>query len=281
MLNSSIPLVADMNGRLSVSDQERLVSREVSGDTEKIVYLVPQLVELKDGKPVFRDVRASATIKKENGRIVSISRRSDLEQQAAARDAAMKKFGGQRYKLTKSTEVRFKPQGEKGCQVDQKILELTEDSQGKITDQLVTYDSSFCQKLKPTIDRIGSNNASECGTLLSAVESALAARRKELSSEGKKFSPGYVEAPNAPSNSLISSSSALMGCISEANGGYPMGGYGGYGYGGIGAIPNYSGFGRADGGAIAGTTGQGRADGGAIAGGPVPASAGKTQKGAR
>lgn len=281
MAAGPIPLVADMNGRLTVADQERLVSREVKGDTENIVYLESQFVELKDGKPVFRDVRKNATIKRENGRIVSILRSAgDLKQQAALREEAMKDFGVNGYKLTKSMEVRFKPKGERGCQVDQKLLVTSEDAQGNKTEQVVTYDAAFCERIKPMIDRIGLNNVSECGSLLTAAEGAMIVRRNELSGEKKKFVPGFTEIPSVPSSGVISLSSAVMGCISEMQSGYPSFGYGGYGYGGIGSI-YHPGSGGVYGGGNGGAIPANRADGGAIMGGPVPVNSGKNQKGTR
>lgn len=231
----SAPIVVGLDGKVSNVDQVKIVSRETKGDKETIVYKEKQIVGYKDGKPVFETVRSTVVLNRVNGQIVSIEKPQDLKRQAAMRAEAKKKFNNIDYKLIKSFETSFKSTGGNGCQTEQKILTLTQDEKGKQVETFVNYDADFCERIKPAIDRVGLNNAAECGSFLSIAEKALTARKAELQKEGKKFQAalGIDDSVNMKQQvNTMSLSLAVSDCIREARGGYPdmgMGMFGVYG----------------------------------------------------
>jgi hypothetical protein len=225
------------DGKLNVFQQDRIISRETKGDTETIEFKSDQLVNYEKGNPVYETVRKTVTIKRNGGQVVAIAHPQDVKKLAAGL-TAMKASGEKSdYKLLKSTETTFKSKSDGGCVTDQKAYVLTKDEKGNGTETQVTYDSAFCEGLKPTIARVGANNAAECGTLLSSAERIFNERNNALKAEGKTFAVSglmYGDAKESAkyANSTLTMSMAIANCVQEQQG---SGGLGGMGMPGMGA----------------------------------------------
>lgn len=239
--NSNVPFGITQDGKTNVLQQDRIVSRETKGDVETIEYKANQLAGYKDGKPYYEVVRKKMTIQRKDGQITSITSPYDLQKQAADRLGYQKLTGGKKldYKFFKSTETSFRPKKTGGCETEQKQYTMVKDEKGNEPETFVNYDAEFCDGLKPMIDRVGANNAAECGNMITAAELAFNKRNKALKAEGKQFTATYTMNADSKESAKFTMSTAVMSmsiaqCIQEHQnsvaGAYP--GYGLYGAGG-------------------------------------------------
>lgn len=207
-----------VDGKVNVFDQDRVISKKTEGDTETIEYKANQITGYKNGQGVLEMVRQTVVIKRQNGKIVSISHPQDLRRSAAQREEAKKLLGNEftNYDLLKTTETTFRETSDGRCETNQKEFVLAKDEKGKISDTLVTYDAALCDKLQPAISKIGKNNAKECGPLLATAERLIGERTQSLKADGKTLTLSYGTAKdNSTSMSLYSVSTAIAGCLAE------------------------------------------------------------------
>jgi len=251
------PFSLAIDGKTNVMQQDRIISRETKGDTETVEYKSNEILSYENGKPVYDNVRKIVIIKRKDGQIVAVTHPQDMKRQAEAR-AAVEKMAGKKMdlKMLKSVETTFKARPNGGCETDQKAFVVSKDEKGSESETQVTYDSAFCDGLKPTIARVGANNAAECGALISSAERVYKERSKALKAEGKKFvASGLMDGNEKESakfaNSTLTMSMAISLCIQEQQS--SMGGMGAMGMGGIGSVVGGMGYSGASGGLFAPT----------------------------
>lgn len=237
--NSNVPFGISQDGKTSVFEQDRIVSRETKGDVETVEYKVNQLAGYKDGKAYYEVVRKKMTIQRKDGQVVAITSPYDLKKQAIDR-AGYEKATGKKmdYAYFKSMETTFRPKKTGGCETDQKAYTTVKDEQGNGKETFVSYDAEFCDGLKPMIDRVGANNAAECGNMITAAELSFNKRNKALKAEGKQFMAAGSMNADSKESAKFTNSTAVMSmsialCVQEyqnsISGAYP--GYGMYGAG--------------------------------------------------
>ena len=246
------PFVVGGDGKTAITSQDRIVSRETKGNVETIVYKKNVMVGMDQNmKPIYEVQRETVTLRRDNGQVISISKAGDLKKQAAQREQFKKsEFGkqyGQDYKLIKSSDTTFK-HGGSGCETEQKMIYAVADEKGKDQDITVTYDKGFCDRIKPTISKIGANNAAECGPLISAAERAFETRATELKKEGKTLVNsglygfyGNTGKTQRAGDGALSMSMAIASCIGEGNPYAMNAGYYGKPSGSYGGIMGYTG----------------------------------------
>lgn len=238
--NPSVPFKLN-DGNVEVFDQGRIVSRETIGNVETIEYKVNEIVGYKNDKPVSEMVRKIVHIKRQGGKIASITHPQDLKRQAQGRAYLEKQFGKADFKLFKSLETTLKVDGNGLCETDQKAVIVVKDEKGNEAETQVTYDSGFCERLQPTLARIGNQNATECGHLISTAERLASERNKELKKDGKVFVANGVPDSKIESSTLGTSMAITM-CIQESQSAI-AGMSPGYGYGMGGGMGAYLGTG--------------------------------------
>lgn len=264
----------DNDGKTQVVDQNKIVSRSTKDGVEAITYKAKVMTAFKDGKPVYETERRTIYIKRDSsGRVVSVNKDMNLKMQIMNRDNFRKSEMGKNYKgaypLVKGTESTFVYNGD-SCEVNQNLYYEMKDENAKAEGK-VTYDKAFCDKLKPMISKMGSQNAAQCGNMIAMAQSLHEQRNNELKKEGKTLSAsGFYgafgnagEAPDAKTKQAATMSAFNIGaavslCASMNDAAQGMGPWGMGMYGaGIGMY-----------GAMVGEVGG-------IIGGPVKATKGK------
>ncbi|MFV8247821.1 hypothetical protein [Bdellovibrio bacteriovorus] len=277
------------DGKTNVLDSGKIVSRETKDGVETIVYKAKVMTGFKDGKPVFETDRKTVAIRRDDqGRVVAVNKDMNLKTQIQNRDAYLKTEWGKHakghYPLIKGTESTFTYDGD-SCDVAQSVYMQMQDENSKVESK-VTYDKVFCDRMKPMISKMGSQNAAQCGNLIGMAQGAFDQRNAELAKEGKSmaasafgmYADPYGGAPSsnaktkqAAQSSAFNIGGAIAMCASMADGGMGMmGGYYGMGMGGI--------MGASSGGMMGGTGGIVGTGG---IGGSVPAKAKTNQKDAK
>ncbi|WP_413558207.1 hypothetical protein [Bdellovibrio sp. HCB209] len=235
------------DGKTNVLDSGKIVSRDVKNGVETIVYKAKVMTGFKDGKPVFDTERRTVTLRRDDqGRVVAVNKDMNLKTQIQNRDAYQKTAWGQQskgnYPLYKGTESTFTYNGD-SCDVAQTVSMQMQDENSKVEGK-VTYDKAFCDRMKPMISKLGSQNAAQCGNLIGMAQSVYEQRNTELAKEGKSMMAsayGYLGGVEVASNAktkLAAQSSAfniggaIAMCASMSDGGVGMmGGYYGGGFG--------------------------------------------------
>lgn len=240
----------DNDGKTQVVDQSKIVSRSTKDGVEAITYKAKVATGFKDGKPVYETERKTIYIKRDSsGRVVSVNKDMNLKMQIMNRENFKKSDFGKNYKgaypLMKGTESTFTYNGD-SCEVNQNLYYEMKDENAKAEGK-VTYDKAFCDKLKPMISKMGSQNASQCGNMITMAQSLHDQRNNELKKEGKTLSASGIyggfgggEATDAKTKQAatmntfnIGAAVSLCATMNEAaNGMSPWGMYGGGMYGG-------------------------------------------------
>lgn len=237
------------DGKTNVLDSGKIISRETKDGVETIVYKAKVMTGFKDGKPVFETDRKTVSLRRDDqGRVVAVNKDMNLKSQIQNRDAYLKSEWGKNAKgsfpLVKGTESTFAYNGD-SCEVAQSAYLQMLDENSKVETK-VTYDKVFCDRMKPMISKMGSQNAAQCGSLIGMAQGAYDQRNQELAKEGKSMVAGAygmyadssVTASNAKTKQAAQSSAFNIGgaiamCASMADGGMGMmGGYYGTGMGG-------------------------------------------------
>ncbi|QDK36286.1 hypothetical protein [Bdellovibrio sp. NC01] len=211
------------DGKTQVLDSGRVISRATNGDTETITYKTKELRYDSTGKTMYETVKRTVQVKREGGKIVSVSKLYDVAQQAADQASFAKackdcqNFG--KWPLMKSAETTFAYDGKNGCAINQNVVLQMKDEKAS-PEAKVTFDKKFCDSLGPVMKQMGSQNAAQCGNLLSMAEGYFSQRSGELKKEGKSFYdysfPGADQKNKSPfSNSNISMQIAM--CASAEN----------------------------------------------------------------
>lgn len=235
------------DGKTNVLDSGKIISRETKDGVETIVYKAKVVTGFKDGKPVFETDRKTVSLRRDDqGRVVAVNKDMNLKSQIQNRDAYMKTEWGKNFKgnfpLVKGTESTFSYNGD-SCEVAQSAYMQMLDENSKVETK-VTYDKVFCDRMKPMISKMGSQNAAQCGSLIGMAQGAYDQRNQELAKEGKSMAAGAygvysgmetasnVKTKQAAQSSAFSIGGAIAMCASMADGGMGMmGGYYGMGMG--------------------------------------------------
>lgn len=178
------------DGKTQVMDSNRIISRANNGNVETITYKTKELRYDSTGKPMYETVKRTVEVKRDGGKIVSVNKLYDVNQQVSDRKAFEKSckdchlMGS--FPLMKSTETTFAYDGKNGCAINQNVILQMKDEKAQ-ADAKVTYDKKFCESLSPIMKQMGAQNAAQCGGLLSMAESYYNQRSAELKKEGKSF----------------------------------------------------------------------------------------------
>lgn len=179
------------DGKTIVHDSQRVVSRTTNDGIETIVYKVkePRFV---DGKQVFETVRKTVRIKRDGGKVVEVANDYDIKSQLRMREdfaksELAKSYKGEPFSLLKSAESKFIHNGD-SCETEQSAYFLIQDEKSPVEGK-VTFDKKFCDEIKPMISRMGTQNASQCGSLIAMAQGTFEKRNKELSKENKELFP--------------------------------------------------------------------------------------------
>lgn len=176
------------DGKIQVVDSNRIVSRANNGNVETITYKTKELRIDSTGKSIFETVKRTVEVKREDGKVVSVNKLYDLNQQIANKKSFEKvcKDCTANYPLMKSAETTFAYDGRNGCAINQNVILQMKDEKAQV-DAKVTYDKKFCESLNPIMKQMGAQNAAQCGGLLARAESYFNQRTAELKKEGKSF----------------------------------------------------------------------------------------------
>ena len=224
-------------GKTEVLDQKRIVSRENKDGVETIVYKAQEPRLDKEGRQfVMETVKRTVQIKRENGKVVSINKLWDVQKQIQdiknARANCPKCLESSSY--VKSMESTFSHDGN-NCDVNQETIYLVKDANSEAEAKL-TYDKKLCDTLAPMVQKMGSQNAAQCGDLLLKARFAYDKRAKELEKDNKSFFSMSQKIKNGNDLSLLDLSGKIAACTLQgmpAEYGMGFSGYGGVsgGYG--------------------------------------------------
>ncbi|MEK2647256.1 hypothetical protein [Bdellovibrio sp. BCCA] len=179
----------DPNGTTQIARPENIVSRENKNGVETITYKTRQVkmgAVWKPGQPFeYETVQKTVTIKRENGKIVSVNKDMDIPGQIKMRKQWEKNGFKGNFPYTKSMETTFAHNGS-DCEINQTLSYQMADEKAKVEGK-VMYDKEFCDKLAPIVKRMGSQNASQCVGLISSAQMTFEQRNKELKKDNKSF----------------------------------------------------------------------------------------------
>lgn len=179
----------DEKGATQISRPENIVSRSNKDGVETITYKTRQIKmdgTWKPGQPYeYETVQRTITIKRDNGKIVSVNKDMDLASQVRMRKLWEKNGFKGNYPFTKSMETTFSHNGS-NCDINQTLTYEMANENAKVEGKVV-YDKQFCDKLAPMVKRMGSQNASQCVGLIAQAQFAFDQRNKELQKDGRSF----------------------------------------------------------------------------------------------
>ena len=243
-LGGNAPFFFDENGKTKVILEGQIEKRTLENNLEnKIETLI-----YKSKMPYFNMttskyeeglVPQSVVItRNREGKLISISSPQDVSKQVER----AKLLGFTNVPVLKSTEANFSYKGS-DCFLNQTLNLVMQNENAKV-EKKVLYDKAFCDRLAPYINRMGSQNASQCASLIGLGQEAFDQRNKELAIEGKAFQEfNYLGTPAQQDKSNLNQAtfnlgSAIQTCalpnILAVGFGYPgPGSYGGFNpYGG-------------------------------------------------
>lgn len=179
----------DSSGATQVTRPENIVSRVNKDGVETITYKTRQIKMDGSWKPgqnyEYETVQRTIVVKRENGKIVSVSKDLDMANQIKMRKQLDKVGYAGKIPYTKSFETTFAHNGS-DCAINQNLTYEMADEKAKVEGK-VYYDKAFCDKLAPIVNRMGSQNASQCVGLIGQAQFTFSERNKELQKEGKSF----------------------------------------------------------------------------------------------
>ncbi|WP_374076439.1 hypothetical protein [Bdellovibrio bacteriovorus] len=179
----------DSSGATQISRPENIVSRVNKDGVETIIYKTRQIKMDGSWKPgqnyEYETVQRTIVVKRENGKIVSVGKEMDIPAQVKMRKQFEKSGFAGKFPYTKSFETNFSHNGS-NCNINQTLTYEMADEKAKVEGK-VNYDKEFCDKLAPIVNRMGSQNASQCVGLIGQAQFAFDQRNKELQKEGKSF----------------------------------------------------------------------------------------------
>lgn len=227
------------DGKTQVTDPSRVVSRQTQGDVETIVYKTKEPRMGTDGKMVMEVVKHTIQITRQGGKITSVNKLWDVNQQLSSRDAMAKACPDcSTMPLVKSMESTFNYDGD-NCSVNQDVTYQMKDANSPV-EAKVTYDKKFCDSLGPVLKQMGAQNAAQCANLFAIAQANFENREKELKTEKKSFQSGYFGMSSEKNPGKVNTNAnfdlgSKIAMCSMADG-WGMGMYGGIGMPGMGLM---------------------------------------------
>lgn len=134
------------------------------------------------------EVLSKLAITEEDGKITQVARFGDAEADKKIKNmygynGGVKMMG---LPFVKKTDISFEHEKE-GCHMTGSEITVANEDEKKADRVIVTYDKKTCDAISPILDRIGRQNALECGNLFSRIEESYKERSKEISKDGKEL----------------------------------------------------------------------------------------------
>ena len=227
----------DLNGKLVVIDQSKIVKRFNENGSETITFRTKDL----NGEGTYEEAKSvEKTIvltRDSDGRLLKVSQLYDMPSQIKVRNKLKKSgYNSARFSpYSKSVEGHFSYDGN-GCSLNQTVGLEMENEEEKL-EQKVYYDKKFCDNIAPTLNQLGSQGADKCANLLAEAQNTFNIRSKELEKDGKVFKQKRnwkaLSAKN-PKAGFYNIATAIQSCVDhdrffDGDGNLGMLGIGNYG----------------------------------------------------
>ncbi len=240
-----VALYFDNDGKTTILDQNKIVSRKNENGVETITYKSKRQNIAAYPKVEFETVNKTVVIKRDSaGKMIGFSKVFDIKEQVENVKAMKKQFANNVVgtNLVKSVDNEF-INSDDDCYLNQTISLEMKDENSK-EEKSVSFDKKFCDSLAPIINNMGKQNAAQCGNLIASAQMNFNTRRANLAKEDKdlKLNTNYFgygqSAAGDSTGSVFSISAAIQSCL-PMQAGFGMTGYGytgNYNYGAGGGI---------------------------------------------
>ena len=233
-----VALYFDNDGKTTILDQNKIVSRKTENGEETITYKTKKIKAGSFEKVEFESVNRTIVIKRDStGEMIGFTKVFDIKEQVENIKAMKKQFNDNLVgaKIIKSVNNEF-INSDDDCYLNQTVTLEMKDEKSK-EEKSVSFDKKFCDSLAPIINNMGKQNAAQCGNLIASAQMNFNTRRETLAKEDKNLKLnthyfGYGQATTGDSaGNVFSISAAIQSCLPMQSG-FGMQGYpGGYGYG--------------------------------------------------